>query len=91
MVCCLIINLNLYSSHNFIYIISFCSSANATPEFEGKGGDDLANEISNILSLSYYNPSVFNLRKLCILPYRKCWKMFVDILVRAICIYIKKI
>ncbi|KAF7397688.1 hypothetical protein HZH68_008910 [Vespula germanica] len=56
-------------------------SANATPEFEGKGGDDLANEISNILSLSYYNPAVFNLRKLNILPYRKCWKMFVDILI----------
>ncbi|XP_012221413.1 exosome complex exonuclease RRP42 [Linepithema humile] len=56
-------------------------SANATPEFEGKGGDDLATEISNILSMAYQTPSVFDLRQLCILPNQKCWKMYVDILI----------
>ncbi|XP_015180366.1 PREDICTED: exosome complex exonuclease RRP42-like isoform X1 [Polistes dominula] len=56
-------------------------SANATPDFEGKGGDDLATEISRILSLSYQTPAAFNLRDLCILPSKKCWKMFVDILI----------
>lgn len=45
-------------------------------------------EISNILSLSYQTPAAFNLKDLCILPYKKCWKMFVDILVRAVYIYI---
>ncbi|KAK2574979.1 hypothetical protein KPH14_008742 [Odynerus spinipes] len=56
-------------------------SANATPEFEGKGGDDLATEISNILSLAYQSPDAFDLKTLCILPHKKCWKMFVDILI----------
>lgn len=61
--------------------VIFFSSANATPEFEGKGGDDLATEISNILSMAYQTPSVFDPRQLCILPNKKCWKMYVDILV----------
>lgn len=56
-------------------------SANATPAFEGKGGDNLATEISNILSMAYQSPDVFDLRQLCILPAKKCWKMYVDILI----------
>ncbi|XP_018394497.1 PREDICTED: exosome complex exonuclease RRP42 isoform X2 [Cyphomyrmex costatus] len=56
-------------------------SANATPAFEGKGGDDLATEISNILSMAYQTPDAFNLKQLCIIPHQKCWKMYVDILI----------
>ncbi|KAL6419038.1 hypothetical protein ACFW04_014104 [Cataglyphis niger] len=56
-------------------------SANATPAFEGKGGDDLATEISNVLSMAYQTPDVFDLRQLCIIPHKKCWKMYVDILI----------
>ena len=59
----------------------FCSSANATPDFEGRGGEDLAVEISNSLAGAYRSPEVFDLTKLCILKGRKCWKIFVDILV----------
>lgn len=56
-------------------------SANATPAFEGKGGDDLATEISNILALAYKTPEVFDLTCLCILPQKKCWKVYVDVLI----------
>ncbi|XP_014482509.1 PREDICTED: exosome complex component RRP42 [Dinoponera quadriceps] len=56
-------------------------SANATPAFEGKGGEDLATEISNLLSLAYQTSETFDLRQLCILPHKKCWKMYVDILI----------
>ncbi|EEZ99918.1 exosome complex component RRP42 [Tribolium castaneum] len=55
-------------------------SANATPDFEGRGGEDLAIEISNSLSAAYKSPEVFDLTKLCILKGHKCWKIFVDIL-----------
>lgn len=65
-------------------VIVFPSSANATPAFEGKGGDDLATEISNILSMAYQTPDAFDLKQLCIIPHKKCWKMYVDILVSAI-------
>ncbi|EZA57192.1 hypothetical protein DMN91_007272 [Ooceraea biroi] len=56
-------------------------SANATPAFEGKGGDDLATEISYILSKAYQTPNVFDLRQLCIIPNKKCWKLYVDVLI----------
>lgn len=56
-------------------------SANATPEFEGKGGDDLATEISNFLASSYDSSQSFDLRPLCILKGVQCWKLYVDVLV----------
>jgi exosome complex component RRP42 len=56
-------------------------SANATPEFEGRGGDDLALEISNILGKAYTSQQVFNLEAMCIMPRQQCWKLFVDILI----------
>jgi len=56
-------------------------SANATPAFEGRGGEDLATEISRVLSRSYQSPNVLDLSKLCILPGRTCWILYVDILV----------
>ncbi|XP_018568726.1 exosome complex component RRP42 [Anoplophora glabripennis] len=55
-------------------------SANATPDFEGRGGEGLAVEISNTLNSSYHSPKVFDLRKLCIVKGKKCWKLYVDIL-----------
>lgn len=56
------------------------SSANATPDFEGRGGEDLATEISNSLATAYRSTRALDLTKLCIMPRQKCWKMYVDIL-----------
>lgn len=56
-------------------------SANATPDFEGRGGENLAVQITNTLSAAYQSTVAFNLRKLCIVKGRKCWKFFVDILI----------
>lgn len=56
-------------------------SANATPDFEGRGGEDLAVQIANTLSAAYKSPMAFDLKKLCIVKGRKCWKFFVDILI----------
>ena len=46
-------------------------SANATPEFEGRGGNELATEISRTLSRAYRDPQVFDLKSLCLLPGRQ--------------------
>uniref|UniRef100_A0A1B6CR00 Ribosomal RNA-processing protein 42 n=2 Tax=Clastoptera arizonana TaxID=38151 RepID=A0A1B6CR00_9HEMI len=53
-------------------------SANATPAFEGRGGEDLATEISSFLARAY---SSFSLEPLCILRGLQCWKLYADILV----------
>lgn len=57
-------------------------SANATPEFEGRGGEELAMEISNTLQKAYQSRQAFDLTKMCILSKQQCWKLYVDILVR---------
>lgn len=56
-------------------------SANAAPEFEGRGGEELAMEFANTLEVAYRSRQAFNLRDLCILPQQRCWKLFVDVLV----------
>ena len=56
-------------------------SANATPQFEGRGGEELAMEIANTLQKAYQSGRAFNLKKMCILPRQQCWKLYVDILV----------
>lgn len=57
------------------------SSANATPEFEGRGGDDLGTEIANTLYRIFNNKSSVDLRSLCISPREHCWVLYVDVLV----------
>ncbi|XP_067010285.2 exosome complex exonuclease RRP42 [Anabrus simplex] len=56
-------------------------SANATPAFEGRGGEELGTEISCGLARAYESPQAFDLRPLCILPGQQCWKLYVDILI----------
>ncbi|XP_049862902.1 exosome complex component RRP42 [Schistocerca gregaria] len=56
-------------------------SANATPAFEGRGGEDLATEISASLARAYMSSQVFNLSPLIITPGVHCWKLYVDILI----------
>ena len=62
----------------------FSSSANATPEFEGRGGEELANEISSTLAAAFDNPGALDLKKLCILNQQQCWILYVEILVRNV-------
>lgn len=59
-------------------------SANAAPEFEGRGGEELAMEFSNTLEGAYRSRQAFNLKNLCILPQQRCWKLYVDVLVSLI-------
>uniref|UniRef100_A0A2H6NDU9 Exosome component 7 n=1 Tax=Micrurus carvalhoi TaxID=3147026 RepID=A0A2H6NDU9_9SAUR len=55
-------------------------SANATPEFEGRGGEELGTEIANTLYRIFNNKSSINLKILCINPRQHCWILYVDVL-----------
>nr|XP_058144795.1 exosome complex component RRP42 isoform X3 [Dasypus novemcinctus] len=55
-------------------------SASATPEFEGRGGDDLGTEIANTLYRIFHNKSSVDLKSLCISPREHCWVLYVDVL-----------
>lgn len=50
-------------------------------DFEGRGGEELASEITNCLKSTYSSPHAFDLKSLCILPKHQCWKLYVDILI----------
>ncbi|CAH1270099.1 EXOSC7 [Branchiostoma lanceolatum] len=56
-------------------------SANASPEFEGRGGEELAIEVSNALQRIFSSKSTLDLTALCIIPAGQCWVLFVDVLV----------
>ncbi|XP_037085196.1 exosome complex exonuclease RRP42-like [Pollicipes pollicipes] len=56
-------------------------SANATPEFEGRGGEALAGSIASCLARAYSSPGVLDLRQLAIVPAQQCWILYVDILI----------
>lgn len=60
-------------------------SANAAPEFEGRGGEQLAQEISNILANSIGGggggSAALDLRSLCVIPREQCWILYVDVVV----------
>lgn len=66
---------------NLTVLLCLFSSANATPEFEGRGGEELANELSGALTRAYSAPQAFDKTVLCILAHQQCWKLYVDILV----------
>lgn len=56
-------------------------SANATPEFEGRGGEQLASSISNMMQRAYHSSQAFDLKQLCIVEGKQCWKLYIDILI----------
>ncbi|XP_040209078.1 exosome complex component RRP42 [Rana temporaria] len=55
-------------------------SANATPAFEGRGGEELGTEIANMLYKVFDNKSSIDLESLCILPREHCWTLYIDVL-----------
>ncbi|XP_026883092.1 exosome complex component RRP42 isoform X1 [Electrophorus electricus] len=55
-------------------------SANATPEFEGRGGEELGVELSNTLYKVFNSHRSLDLRSLCVCPGEHCWVLYVDVL-----------
>lgn len=56
-------------------------TANAAPEFEGRGGEELATAISSGLAQSYRTPKCLDLDSLCIVAGIQVWVLHVDVLI----------
>lgn len=56
-------------------------TANADPEFEGRGGDDTATEISSAFAQAYRSPKCLDLKSLVVIPGQQVWVLNVDILI----------
>lgn len=59
-------------------------SANATPEFQGRGGEKIAAQIVNILT-NLFSTKNFDLSQLCIVEGKKCWHLYIDIVLLEYC------
>ncbi|KFP84393.1 PREDICTED: exosome complex component RRP42, partial [Acanthisitta chloris] len=57
-----------------------CSSS-ATPEFEGRGGEELGIDIANTLYRVFSCENSVDLKSLCINPREHCWVLYIDVLV----------
>ncbi|XP_057287470.1 exosome complex component RRP42 isoform X1 [Pezoporus wallicus] len=62
--------------------LEFCvdCSANATPEFEGRGGEELGTEITSTFYTVFSSENSVDLKSLCINPREHCWVLYVDVL-----------
>lgn len=56
-------------------------TANASPEFEGRGGEAVATKIRLALAKTYSSPKCFDLESLAVIPGRQVWVLYVDVLV----------
>lgn len=56
-------------------------TANADPEFEGSGGDDLGQHIAGALTEAYFSRRFLDLTPLCIVKGQQVWVLYVDILI----------
>ncbi|XP_076069638.1 exosome complex exonuclease RRP42-like isoform X2 [Oratosquilla oratoria] len=54
-------------------------SANAAPEFEGRGGEDLATTLSGMLERLYSSPFTIDKTKLCVVPGKYVRVLYIDI------------
>lgn len=52
-----------------------------SPEFEGRGGDELNLDLTRIIERIFVSKDAIDLSKLCIYPGQKCWVLFVDVMV----------
>ena len=59
----------------------FCSTPHANLEFEGRGGDDFASDVSQILMQVCNNDNHIDLKKLCVIAGEQVWALYVDIMV----------
>jgi len=55
-------------------------SANASPVFEGRGGDNLALDIKGAMTRTFCEGTL-DLRSLCIIPGKTCWVLYIDALI----------
>lgn len=63
----------------FYYLPSSCPSA--SPEYEGRGADDLNIKLASVIEQLMLSSDFINLSSLCLIPKRQCWILYIDALV----------
>ncbi|KAG8193150.1 hypothetical protein JTE90_006981 [Oedothorax gibbosus] len=61
--------------------VSLESTPHAHLEFEGRGGEEFASDVGQLLSQVCNNDKLLDLGKLCVIPGQQVWVLYVDIMV----------
>jgi exosome complex component RRP42 len=61
------------------FTVECCPSA--SPEFEGRGAEDLNLELAQAMENLMKHPGALDLKSLCLAPGQLCWIIFVDVLI----------
>lgn len=74
------------ASRGFLtYSICFlCSCPSASPEYEGRGAEEINVELARFVERLLRAPGALNLQTLGLIPGRQCWVLYVDVMVRAL-------
>ena len=64
-----------------MYNCVYFSSALASPEFEGRDGEELGAHLSQVISNVYSKGQCIDQSSLCVVPGRVCWNLYIDALV----------
>uniref|UniRef100_A0A023GHR1 Ribosomal RNA-processing protein 42 n=1 Tax=Amblyomma triste TaxID=251400 RepID=A0A023GHR1_AMBTT len=56
-------------------------TANADPEFEGRGGEEVATKIKSALAQAFGSPKCLDLKSLAVIPGQQVWVLYVDVLI----------
>jgi len=59
--------------------VECCPSA--SPEFEGRGAEELNIELSRVIERLLTESKAIDMKKLCLVPGRQCWVIYIDALV----------
>ena len=62
-------------------LFALLSSALASPEFEGRTGEELGSHLGQLLQSAYCGGRCLDLHELCVVPGKICWNVYVDTLV----------
>ena len=65
----------------FFFFFFFDSCALASPEFEGREGEELGSHLAHELLKAYSNDGCLDLGSLAVIPGQQCWVLYVDALV----------
>ncbi|XP_042907670.1 exosome complex component RRP42 [Parasteatoda tepidariorum] len=61
--------------------VSIDITPHAHVDFEGKGGDDFASDVSTLLTQNCNDDKSVDLKSLCVIPGQQAWVLYVDIMV----------
>jgi exosome complex component RRP42 len=64
-----------------VLLTAWNSCPSASPEFEGRGAEELNIELARVIERVLTAPSALDMKSLCLIPGKQCWVLYIDVMV----------